>query len=179
MKALPQTGTSALLEKLSVYLDDSWINERLPSQRGPGRRRSFSSSQLLRVLLLALLTPAHSFNLLLKLLPENRAWRKFARLPNQRELPDAKMLHQFRSRLDLIQLRQLNAHLLRPLLQQMEPTRKTLAIIDATDLPAAANAYKKTVRPTCSHGRTHTAKWPEPVVCWLQKTHVAVVASTT
>ena len=167
MNALPQTGTSALLEKLSGYLDDGWINERLPNQRGPGRRRSFSSSQLLRVLLLALLTPAHSFNLLLKLLPENRTWRKFARLPNQRKLPDAKMLTQFRSRLDLIQLRQLNAHLLRPLLRQMEPTRKTLGIVDATDLPAAANTYKKTIRSTCSSGRTHAAKWFEPVVCRL------------
>jgi hypothetical protein len=106
---------------------------------------------MLRVVLLGLLTPAHRFNLLLKLLPENRAWRKFARLPNQRELPDAKMLHQFRSRLDLVVLRQLNALLLRPLLEQLEPSRKTLAIIDATDLPAAANSFKKTnltVRPS-------------------------------
>ena len=144
MNALPQTGTSALLEKLSPHLNDDWINQLLPPQRGAGRRRAFSSAQLLRVLLLALLTPAHRFNLLLKLLPENRAWRKFARLPNQRELPDAKMLHQFRDRLDLIGLRRLNAHLLRPLLEQLDPARKTLAIIDATDLPAAANSFKKT-----------------------------------
>jgi hypothetical protein len=144
MNALPQTGTSALLEKLTPHLNDCWINQRLPPQSGAGRRRAFSSAQLLRVLLLALLTPAHHFNLLLKLLPENRAWRKFARLPNQRELPDAKMLHQFRSRLDLTVLRQLNALLLRPLLEQLEPSRKTLAIIDATDLSAAANSFKKT-----------------------------------
>jgi len=85
----------------------------------------------------------HRFNLLLKNLPENRAWRKFAHLPNQRKLPDAKMLHQFRDRLDLIQLRQLNAHLLRPLLRQLDPARKTLAIIDSTDLPAAAHSFKK------------------------------------
>jgi hypothetical protein len=151
MNALPQTGTSALLEKLSPHLNDRWVNQLLPCQRGPGRRRAFSSAQMLRVVLLGLLTPAHRFNLLLKLLPENRAWRKFARLPNQRELPDAKMLHQFRSRLDLIVLRQLNALLLRPLLEQMEPSGKTLAIIDATDLPAAANSFKKTsltVRPS-------------------------------
>ncbi len=147
MNELPQTGTSALLHKLSPYLNDGQINELLPAQCGAGRRRAFSSAQLLRVLLLALLTPAHHFNLLLKLLPENRAWRKFAHLPNQQKLPDAKMLHQFRERLDLIRLRRLNAYLLRPLLEQLDPARKTLAIIDATDLPASANSFKKTTPP--------------------------------
>jgi len=144
MNALPHTGTSALLEKLSPYLDDSFVNALLPRQRGAGRRRAFSSAQLLRVLLLALLTPARHFNLLLRLLPENRGWRKFARLPNQRRLPDAKMLHQFRDRLDLIDLRQLNNHLVRPLLEPIDVDRKTVAIIDATDLPASANSFKKT-----------------------------------
>jgi hypothetical protein len=67
MNALSHTGTSALLEELSPYLNDSLVNELLPRQRGAGRRRAFSSAQLLRVLLLALLTPAHHFNLLVKL----------------------------------------------------------------------------------------------------------------
>jgi Transposase domain (DUF772) len=144
MKVLPQTGTGALLEQLSPHLDDGFINRLLPPPTGSGRPRAFASAQLLRVLLLSLLTPAHSFNLLLRLLPENRAWRQFARLRNQRDLPDAKMLHQFRGRLDLVRLRQINAHLLRPLLEQLEPERRTLAIMDATDLPAATNTFKKT-----------------------------------
>jgi len=144
MKVLPQTGTVGLLEKLSPYLDDVFLNELLPGPLGLGRRRKFYSAQLFRVLLLGLLTPAHSFNLLLKLLPENRAWRRFAHLRNQREIPDAKMLHLFRDRLDLRLLRQLNAQLLQPLLEQLDPGRKALAIMDATDLPAAANSFKKT-----------------------------------
>jgi hypothetical protein len=144
MKVLPQTGTARLLEKLSPHLDDVFINRLLPQPSGPGRPRSFHSAQLFRVLLLSLLTPARSFNLLVKLLPENRAWRQFARLRNQREIPDPKMLHQFRDRLDLQRLRQINAQLLRPLLDQLDPQRKTLAIMDATDLPAAANSFKKT-----------------------------------
>ena len=144
MNPLPQTGTARLLEKLSPYLEDAWVNAMLPPQRGPGRRRTFSSAQLLRVLLLSLLTPVHSFNLLVKLLPENRSWRRFARLPNQRAVPDPKMLHEFRSRLDLLSLRRINAHLLQPLLDQLEPTRKTLAIMDSTDL-AAANSFKKVI----------------------------------
>jgi hypothetical protein len=152
MNHLPQTGTAPLLERLSPYLDDAWINALLPPQSGPGRRRNFSSAQLLRVLLLSLLTPVHSFNLLLKLLPENRAWRKFAHLPNQRMVPAPKMLHQFRSRLDLISLRRINAHLLQPLLNQLDPSRKTLAIIDSTDL-AAANSFKKVIFRSPPSGR--------------------------
>lgn len=144
MKVLPRTGTVALLDQLSPFLDDGFINRILPRHSGPGRRCQFNSAQLFRVLLLSLLTPARSFNLLVQLLPEHRAWRKFARLPNQREFPDAKMLHLFRARLDLMRLRQINAHLLRPLLNQLASDRKTLAIIDATDLPASANSFKKT-----------------------------------
>jgi hypothetical protein len=145
MVVLPQTGTALLLQKLTDFLDDSLINELVPPQRGPGQPRAFNSAQLFRVLLLSLLTPAHSFNLLLKLLPENRGWRKFAHLPNLRSLPDAKMLHQFRSRLDLCALREVNASLVRPLIASLDPSRLPLAIMDATDLPAA-NAFKKTGR---------------------------------
>lgn len=163
MISLPITGSGALLEKLSPFVDDQFVNEVLPRRRGPGRPRDFSSAQLFRVLLLSLLTPAHSFNLLLELLPENRAWRKFAHLPNQRLLPDPKMLHQFRARLDLPVLRQINARLLRPLLAELDPLRRSVAIIDSTDLPASANSFKKTNRiprttPRWAHARSKRAK---------------------
>jgi len=144
MNSLAQTGTGDLLERLSDYIDDGWINQLLPRRCGVGRPSAFSSAQLFRISLLALLTPAHSFNLLVKLLPENRAWRKFARLPNRFRVPDAKMLHGFRDRLSLASLRQINGHLLRPLLEQLDPNRKTVAIMDSTDL--AASALKKTNR---------------------------------
>ncbi len=143
MSTLSQTGTAALLQELSPFLDDEMINSLLPEPRGPGRPRDFCSAQLFRVLLLSLLTPAHSFNLLLALLPENRAWRRFAYLQNRRDVPSAKTLSQFRGRLDLGILRSINMHLLRPLLEQLEPARRTLAIIDSTDLPASINTFKK------------------------------------
>jgi|SRR5580658_2562588 hypothetical protein len=146
MKRLPQTGTTALLELLSPHLDDGFINDLFPRRPRQGRHASFSPAQLLRVQLLQLLTPAHSGNLLIQLLPENRGWRDFARLPNKRSLPDAKMLHQFRERIDLIKLRQINRQLLKTILADLDPARKTVAIIDATDLPAATNCFKKKVR---------------------------------
>ncbi len=151
MRLLPQTGTSALLKALSPYLDDEWIDDLFPRKRTQGRHRLFRPSQLLRTSLLALLTPVHSYNLLVELLPENRWWRDFAHLPNKRRCPDAKMLHQFRCWLGPSQLRRINHHLLKPLIEGLDPLRKTVGIMDATDLPAAANSFKKKMMAAALH----------------------------
>jgi hypothetical protein len=143
MKRLPTTGTTALLERLSPYIPDDLINSLFPDRRGPGRPSCFSPAQLFRVCLLTLLTPVHSFNLMVELLAEQRSWRAFAGLRNRHKVPDVRMLHQFRGRLDLVKLRRINAHLLEPLLEGTSGFAKTVALIDATDLPAATNAYKK------------------------------------
>lgn len=143
MNSLPQIGTAALLKVLSPHLDDAFINDLFPSKRGRGRRPLFRPAQLLRVMLLHLLTPANSFNLLAQLLAENRSWRDFAFLANKRTLPDVKMLHCFRDRLGLDQLRAINRHLLEPFLETLDVSGKSLAIIDATDLPAATRDFKK------------------------------------
>ena len=143
MKPLAITGSAALLEELSPYVPDDFINSLFAGKRGRGMPREFSPAQLYRVALLALLTPAHSFNLLVHLLPENKAWRSFARLRNRWSVPDAKMLHDFRDRIGVIKLRQINRHLLQPLLEGLSYFSKTVGLIDATDLPAATSAYKK------------------------------------
>ena len=143
MKQLPPTGTGALLQTISPYIPDDLINSLFAEKTGRGRPSLFSAAQLFRVNLLALLTPAHSFNLVVTLLAEHRAWRDFARLRNRRVVPDAKMLHQFRERLDLNKLRCVNRHLLTPLLEGCSGFSKTVGLIDSTDLPAATNAYKK------------------------------------
>lgn len=143
MKPLPITGSAALLDELHPLVPDDFINQLFAAKRGRGRPQQFSPAQLYRVLLLALLTPAHSFNLLVALLPENKAWRSFAHLRNRQDVPDAKMLHQFRDRIGVIKLRQINNHLLQPLLESLSSFPKTVALIDSTDLPAATSAYKK------------------------------------
>lgn len=140
---LPTTGTAALLTQLSVFVPDDFINRLLPPHRGPGRRAGWSSAQLFRLLLLGLLTPAHSFNLLVELWPEQRAWRRFARLPNRQRVPTASILHEFRGRLGAGPLRRVNRHLLLPLLDGLAPACKSVAVIDSTDLPAATSTYKK------------------------------------
>lgn len=143
MKRLPPTGTAGLLERLSAHVPDDLINSLFPRPGGPGRRDLFSAAQLFRVHLLALLTPVHSFNLLVALLAEHRSWRTFARLRNRVRVPDVRMLHEFRRVLDLTKLRCVNEHLLAPLIEGTAGLAKTVALIDSTDLPAATNAYKK------------------------------------
>lgn len=139
---LPMTGTTALLDLLSDYIPDDEINAALPRRSG-GRRAKWSSAQLLRVSLLLLLTPVRSTNLLCKLLPEQRSWRRFARLPNRRSTPLPRQLHEFRARLTPRILRNWNALLLLRILATWPSDRPGLSLIDATDLPAATNEYKK------------------------------------
>jgi hypothetical protein len=141
--ALPITGSADLLEMLAPFVPDDFINELLPRHRGAGRRREWSAAQLYRTLLLLLLTPVRSSNLLCRLLPEQRAWRRFAHLPNRRLLPNARQLHEFRDQLPASILRRINEHLLQRLLEGWPQDQWGVALFDATDLPAATNEYKK------------------------------------
>lgn len=140
---LATTGTAELLEELSPFIPDDFINELLPSHRGRGRRMGFGPAQLYRVLLLSLLTPAHSFNLLVQMLKEQRAWRRFAHLPNRHHLPVTSLLHDFRALIGVSGLRRINQQLLGPLLESRWIGGKSVALIDSTDLPAATSSYKK------------------------------------
>jgi len=139
----PITGSAALLDSLSPYVPDELIVELLPRHRGSGRRSDWSAAQLYRTLLLLLLTPARSSNLLCTLLGEQKAWRRFAGFPNQRRLPGARQLHEFRARLTPAIMRQINEALVATILQASSPEQTLVGLIDSTDLPAAAHAYKK------------------------------------
>jgi hypothetical protein len=142
--ALPTTGTAELLERLSNFIPDEFINSLLASRRYSGQQRCFSPAQLWRVHLLALLTPAHAFNAVARLLPEQRAWRRFAHLSHRLRTPDVRMLNEFRWRAGVSGLRAINDHLVKRLLVFIPSESKTVAIIDATDLPAATADKKKT-----------------------------------
>ena len=140
---LPTTGSNELLEALSPYIPDQFINDHWPLGPTGGRRRSFSAAQLWRVHLLLLLTPARSVNLLVKLLQEQRGWRGFARLAHRERVPDVRMLHNFRTEVGVSGLRKVNEQLATPLVKELSARADTIAIIDATDLPAACQSLKK------------------------------------
>src|SRR6266849_6180623 len=149
---LPPTGTAALLKELSPHVPDRFINQLLARTRGRGRRPQFSPAQLWRVNLLTLLTPVHSFNLLVQMLPEQRDWRRFAHLPNRHAIPDVWMLNQFRDRCGVSGLRQINQYLLKALLPKQTEGTLSVALIDATDLPASASGHKKSAPDAIRRG---------------------------
>ena len=106
--ALPITGSVELLELLSPFIADDHINQVLPRHRGAGRPSQWSGAQLYRTLLLMLLTPSTIKQFALQPLPDQRAWRRFAHLPNRNRLLNARQLHEFRHRLTPMILRRIN-----------------------------------------------------------------------
>ena len=176
---LPPVGTNHLLELVSPYIPDDFIAEIYPRHATGGRRHALSAAQLWRTHLLAVLTSTHSLNLLVTQLPEQAAWRRFARL--RHTLPTARMLHEFRRGVGVSGLRAINQHLVGRLLRRTGVQPQAVALLDATDLPAACSGFKKKFRPlhrrACVAGRTHAQDRPEPLVCRLQETHVAIVAA--
>ena len=140
---LPATGTAPLLDLLDPHIPDDFLIEHWQWRPARGQRPKFSAAQLWRPHLLVLLTPVPAFNLWLASLPEPRRWRDFARLPSQRHLPDVRMLHEFRARVGAGGLRQINDRLRRDFIGQAAGWEQTVALIDATDLPAACRGFKK------------------------------------
>ena len=143
MNRLPVTGSNELLDVLDPYIPDDFINKRWGARPVRGPRWQFSPAQLWRVHLLALVTPVHSLNLLTQLLPEQRAWRDFARLRHRHRTPDVRILNAFRTRVGVMGLRQINEAILQPLIQTAALWQNATALIDATDLPAACSGFKK------------------------------------
>jgi hypothetical protein len=179
---LPATGTGAFLELLDPFVPDDFINESWPTRPTGGRRRDYSAAQLYRVHLLSLLSPVHSLNLLVKMLPEQRAWRKFAGLRRQTQVPGVRVLHEFRCRVGVAGLRRINHHLLKPLVASYAWQPWSVGLIDATDLPAACGGFKKKhrailCRSRCT-GRAHTQDGTKPMFRWLQEAYVTPLAAS-
>jgi hypothetical protein len=176
---LPPVGTSHLLELLSPYAPDDFIAEVCPRHFTGGRRHALSAAQLWRTHLLTMLTSTHSLNLLVTQLSEQAAWRRFARL--RHTLPTARMLHEFRQVMGVGGLRAINQHLVGRLLRRQGVQPHAVALMDATDLPAACGGFKKKFRRlhggTRGAGRADHQDWPESLVRRLQETHLAVVVA--
>jgi len=176
---LPPVGTNVLLERVSGYVPDDFIASLCARDFTGGRRHALSAPQLWRVHLLALLTSTHSLNLVVAQLPEQPGWRRFARL--RRVYPTARMLHEFRQQVGVDGLRAINRHLLGRLLRRQGLQPQTVALMDATDLPAACSGFKKKFRAVygnpCRTWRAHAQDRPKPLVCRLQEAHVATVVA--
>lgn len=139
--SLPPVGTNALLEQLSGYIPDDYIDQLVLRGSTGGRRHKLSPVQLWRTHLLPVLTKTHSLNLVLAQLSEQARWRYFAGL--RRSLPTARMLHEFREQIGVGGLRKINCHILRRLLHRQGLQPHAVALMDATDLPASCSGFKK------------------------------------
>jgi hypothetical protein len=104
--------------------------------------------------LLSLLTTVHSLNLLVKMLPEQHAWRKLAQLRRQTSGPGLRVLHEFPCRVGVAGLRRINQYLLAPLVAAYAWQRWSVGLFDATDLPAACGGFKKS---TGEYSAAHAA----------------------
>ena len=168
---LPPTGTEGFLDVLSPFVPDDYLDQHWPHLKTGGRRYGFSASQLWRLHLLALITPVHSFNLLVRMLPEQRAWRRFARIRSQEHVPDVRIMNAFREKLGVAGLRQVNGELLEPIITSVEWRQGAAALIDATDLPASCSGFKKKhrtlLRPPGGTGRAHPQERTESMLCRL------------
>jgi hypothetical protein len=147
---------------------------------GRGRRLSYSQAQLFRVHLLAVLSPVHSFNLLARLLPEQPAWCRFARIRSASRTPDVRMLHDFRARLGVSGLRNIVVEILRPIIERYAALPRSIALIDSTDLEASDVGFKKRHghlrRPGCRVGSTYHQDGKDPMVRRLQEAHPSSLA---
>ena len=140
---LPATGTIALLQLLAPFVPDDFINQCWPHGPTGGRHREHPAAQLVRVHRLSLLSPVHSLNLLVRMLPAQPAWRKFAGLRRQDRVPDVRRLHEFRARLGVAGRRQIHQPLVHPCIDHYAWRERSVGLIDATDLPAAGAGFKK------------------------------------
>ena len=168
---LPPVGTHALLEQLSGYVPDDFIAALCPRAFTGGRRHGLSAAQLWRVHLLAGLTTTRSLNLLVAQLPEQPAWRRFARL--RRVTPTARMLHEFRGRMGVSALRRINQHLLGRLVRRQCVQPYGVALMDATDLPASCSGFKKKVPtpilPNTRHWAVARSRPARAVGSWVTR----------
>jgi hypothetical protein len=135
--------------------------------------------------LLAVLTSTHSLNLIVAQLPEQPAWRRFARL--RRTLPTARMLHEFRQTVGVGGLRCIQQHLVGRLLHRQGVQPYAVALMDATDLPASCSGFKKSSATyTAAHAmlggrtlKTGQSRWfvgyrKHTLRLWLPTVHPSV-----
>lgn len=181
---LPPAGTHRLLSLVSPYVPAAFIHDLGPRQFTGGRRCALSPAQLGRVHLLPLLTSTHSLNRVVAQWPEQPAWRRFCRLRRQ---GGVRMLHAFRPLVGVSGSRRINQHWLERLLRRQGVQPHAVALMDATDLPAACGGFKKstgtyTAAPAALGGRTlktGQSRWfvgykKHTLRLWLPTTHPSV-----
>ena len=133
------------LRRISKVLPDRWLDERWPqhSSKRQGRWKALRTSQFIRVHFLTLIKGLGSFNKVCRELEYNIDFRRFCRLRATDPTPNAKLLNSFRKSFGLKGWVSLHIEVLEILSCLYPPTQPGIALVDATDLPAAVNRSGK------------------------------------
>ena len=134
-----------ILRDISPHIPDEEINMLFPFRKfhTQGHRREFTSNQLYRAHLLAMIKGIPSFNKLCSEFKTRRSFREFCLFQNQKTTPTNRILSEFRDHLQpsgfekVAQLMTLNLLAVTPL-----PEMK-IAIPDGSDMPAKCNGFAK------------------------------------
>ena len=137
---LPPVGTSHLLELVSPYAPDDFIATVRPRHFTAGAGRLECGATVAHAFVGGADVDAFAQSARGPTL-RAAAWRRFARLRST--LPTARMLHEFRQTLGVGGLRAINQHLVGRLLRRAGLQPHAVALMDATDLPAACSGFKK------------------------------------
>lgn len=135
---------------VSKVVPDRWIDERWPMKTGSGstRVKRLSTSQLVRVHLLALLKGLGSFNRVSRELKHNTDFRRFCRLRKKEPAPAAATLSEFRDCFGLSGWRDLHVGCIGILCALFPPPALGVCVMDSCDLPVAVRrTWKKKTIP--------------------------------
>lgn len=133
------------LEEISKVIPDDAIDAIFPRgfMRRRGPRDKFSTSQLFRTHLLAMLKQISSFNKLCAELRIRRSLRDFCKMSSKEKVPNYQILSQFRMKLGASGLIRINDLLLLTLFKVLNLPRLLVAVPDSTDLEASCKGFPK------------------------------------
>jgi hypothetical protein len=145
MKTKQRFDIDPILEKIAPHIPDEEINFLFPFRKfnSQGRTRRFQTSQLYRAHILALLKGVSSFNKLCAEFKSRRSFRDFCHLKNKKATPVKRMLSEFGDHLKPSGFEKIAQLILLDFLNIAPLSEITVAIPDATDMPANCNGFAK------------------------------------
>jgi hypothetical protein len=133
------------LEEISRVIPDDALDIIFPrgftKQKGP--KDIFKTSQLFRVHLIAMFKQIPSFNKLCAEFRIRRSLRDFCKMKSKYDIPNTRILSQFRTKVGDSGLIRINDLLLLILFKVLKLPRLLIVVPDSTDLEAACRGFRK------------------------------------
>jgi len=149
METKQRFDVDPFLEKISRHVPDEEINLLFPFRKFDvqGRTRKFKTNQLYRAHILPMLKGVNSFNKLCYEFKTRRSFRDFCRFKNKQVTPTKRMLSEFRDQLKASGFEKIAQLITATFLRTISLPEVTVAIPDATDMPASCTGFSKKNAP--------------------------------